>query len=369
MNNNGFRYKFYSTTTAAWEGMLQALRAAQKSIFWEVYIFYDDEYGKKFIEVLCAQAQVGKEVKMIIDSLGSIYFSRAAQEQLQKAGVQIIWYNRLHPEWNIAKWVQRIWIRNHRKVLLIDEKSVFVGGVNVEAVSAEWDDVQLYLEGDIVKPLLRGFAKTYIRCGGNRQEVQRFLHPEITQGLERIRSRINFILHHPQLSLERSRIRRFYLKSLRRARKSFTLLTPYFVPDKKFLHLIRRAKKRGVKVSILLPLQSDHKVIEYMSREFYDLTEEAGALVYLLPRMNHGKALSVDSNLGLVGSANFTRRSFISNEETSVYFTDKTMVKELDTIFSKWKEGATLLPQLHKQPRVWYKKVLSWLSGWLKDYV
>lgn len=263
-----FSYTFYKTTTEAWDAMYQALYCAQKSILWEVYILIDDEAGNRFIDVLCEKARTGIETKIILDAVGSFVLTKTAEKKLVASGVEVVWYNRLYPEWSISKWFSRLWVRNHRKILIIDEGLAFVGGVNVELPSQSWDDLHVRLQGRIVRPLLRAFAKSYIRSGGAWHKVKQFLHPHLTQGLQELRTGINFIRHSPGFPLQQSSIRKFYLRSLAMAKKSFTLLTPYYVPDKKFLQLIYRARKRGVKVSILLPLRPDHKFLEYMAQTF-----------------------------------------------------------------------------------------------------
>jgi cardiolipin synthase len=370
MKKDFFDYIFYNTTLTAWDAMYQAILDAKNSIFWEVYILNADKVGERFVKALCDKANEGVKVKIIVDTIGSLHFSRVAERQLKNAGVQFFWYNRIYPEWRIDKWIRRVWFRNHRKVLLIDEHIAFVGGVNIDTASAEWDDIQLRIKGEVIKPLLRGFAKSFVQVGGDRREVRRFLHPRLLQGFQKIREHINVFFHSPsRFPLKTSRLRRFYLRSLRKAKKSFTLLTPYYVPDKRFLYLVRQAKKRGVQVSILLPLRPDHKLLEYMVQAFYDLTVEAGASVYLLPKMNHGKALSVDNTFGLVGSVNFTPRSFIANEESGIYFQDPHMVQDLNNLFDVWKKGAHRINEGDKSERKWHQKFLGWITGFLKDYV
>jgi cardiolipin synthase len=141
------------------------------------------------------------------------------------------------------------------------------------------------------------------------------------------------------------------------------------VPDKKFLNVLYRAKKRGVTIDIMLPIKPDHKFLEYMAQSFYDLTQAAGARIFLLPHMNHGKALSVDGNFGLVGSVNFTPRSFTANEEAGVYFKNRKMVSDLNKILDSWKEGASLVNGVGSTPRRWHQRLLGRVTAFFKDYV
>ncbi len=362
-----FSYNFYKTTTEAWDAMYQALLSAQKLIYWEVYILRDDEVGRRFIDLLIKKSKEGVDVKIVVDSVGSFKLSRLAEKDLKNAGVGFVWYNRLYPEWRLGNWFRRVWIRNHRKVLIIDENIAFLGGVNVDKTCALWDDVHIKLEGNIVRPLLRWFAKSYVRCGGDKETMRRFFHPHLTRGLEAIRERVKFIVHSPGFSLKKSFARRLYSRSLMSAQKNFTLLTPYYVPDTKFLEYVSLASARGVEVNILIPQTPDHLTLKYLAQAFYRLTKKAGANLYLLPKMNHGKALCVDDSFGLVGSVNLTPRGFLSNEESGVYFTDKKMITDLSLILSTWKNGARLFTDDFRGIN-WYQKFFGWVICWFKKY-
>jgi len=370
MENNNFSYQFYHTTTEAWDAMYQAILTSQKSIYWEVYSLIDDAAGERFIEALCAKASSGVEVKIIIDAVGSFGLSGAAESRLRLAGAEVMKYNRLNLGWSVPAWINRLWKRNHRKVLLIDDEIAFLGGVNIEAPASEWYDLHLKITGKVVRPLLRAFAKSYVRSGGDKREVRQFLHPKLTGGLTEWRQKINFIIHSPTTTLAGgSLLRRVYHGALELARESFTLITPYYVPDKKFLQLIARAKRRGVKVNIILPYRTDHRLMHYLSRTFFDLTERAGAALYFLRKMNHGKAFSVDNQAGLVGSSNLTPRSFFINEEAGAYFNDERMVSDLNKILVDWKEEAVPLAEVGGCERGWHSRFVDWLAKRFKDYV
>ena len=119
--NKPFSYQFYRTTAEAWDAMYQAILVAQKSIFWEIYIFIDDEAGGRFIEALCEKAKAGVEVKIVVDAIGSWGLSSLAQARLVGSGAEVLRYNRTHPELALGKWFNRMWRRNHRKLLVVDE--------------------------------------------------------------------------------------------------------------------------------------------------------------------------------------------------------------------------------------------------------
>jgi cardiolipin synthase len=347
--------------------MYQALLEARASIFWEVYILVDDKAGKRFVDLLCDKAKAGIEVKLIIDSLGSLLLSRQAVGRLKESGVRLVWYNPLSLKTNLIAWFKSVWVRNHRKILIIDGKVAFIGGVNVTQQAASWDDLHLRVEGVIVHKLVRAFAKNYIRAGGSKAHVKHLLVRRLRMQFKHFRENIKLLLHAPQSFGSISSLKQFYRLALESARRSVTFLTPYYVPDHQFLSLIRAARKRGVTINILLPAEPDHTIMRYMAEAFYDLTARAGANLFLLKNMNHGKAVTVDSSLGLVGSANLTHRSFFINEEAGVYFTDHTMVKDLRALLDRWKRDA--VPLLAPPHRTWLERLMGSVILWFKTYV
>jgi cardiolipin synthase len=368
MNENQFTYQFYKTTTEAWEAMYQAIVEARRSIYWEIYIFVDDSAGKRFVDALIERSKSGVDVKVIIDAIGSSKFSDEAERRLIASGVELLRYNRLYPEIRLWNWIDRLLKRNHRKSLIIDEDTVFLGGVNVKADFQTWDDLFIRIKGKIARPLLRGFAKSYIYSGGKRESVKHLLHPKLEQVIPEIREKLRFMVHSASRA-EMPRSKRFYLRALTLARESVNLLTPYYVPDRHFLRAVALARERGVEVNIFLPLRPDVQLMELIGRAYYELTIKAGASIYLLPEMHHGKALSVDSQLGLVGSINLMPRSFSHQEESAVSFTDEQMVNELNGLFNDLKSKAELLNIERWRRRHWLRRMSEWLAKKLEYFV
>lgn len=360
MDQREFTYQFYKTTSEAWDAMYQALLAAEKSIYWEIFIFVDDIVGTRFVDILCGKAKSGLDVKIIIDAYGSFSFSGSAERRLKEAGVEVLRYNRLHPELRLARWFARLWFRNHRKVLIIDERVVFLGGVNIHAAYRRWDDIYLKLAGPIARPLLRGFGKSYISAGGEKDKVRRlFGRPKLSEELKQWKEKLKFIVHSPRFQ-RFSKARRMLLQALAAARESVNFLTPYFVPDKQFLQAVALARRRGVKVNIFMPLRTDSKLMELLALAYYGHTLKAGASIFFLPHMNHGKAVSVDDTFGHVGSINITPRSFNFNEESGVSFRDGDMVGELNRLFNEWKKEARPFDEEHWRKRGWWAKTKEW---------
>ena len=362
MEENNFSYQFYQSTATAWEAMYQAILGAKKSIYWEIYILIDDVDGARFLSAICAKARAGVEVKIIMDSFGSLKLSNTMQTELKSSGVEILWYNRLLPTWPASRWFDRLWRRNHRKVLIIDEDVAFLGGVNVYAPARNWNDLHLKLTGPSIQPLLSAFAKTYMHCGGDKAKVSHLLPSQ--SGPDVGKNKIEFIVHSPK---EKSSARDFYTQALDSAQESVTLLSPYYVPDRNFFQLLEKTINRGVKVNIILPWRSDVLLMNYAAETFFDLTDRIGASLYFLKEMNHGKALTIDNHTGLVGSFNLTSRSFFINEETGVVFKETAMVMELNSILENWKKDAVPLKDID-QSHTW-GRFRKWWVDKVRDYL
>ncbi len=365
-----FSYKFYNTTLLAWEGMRQAVLDAKTSIYWEIFTLNDDLAGRPFIDLLCAKAKAGLEVKLITDAIGSFYLSKEAIRRLKDSGVKFLHFNHLRPDFFIQNWWHRIWYRTHRKVLVVDQELAFIGGVNISDSASDWNDVHLKLSGKIVRPILFGFAKSYIRAGGDKKEVEHLLAPKLMAGLNDLQEKVSFIFNAPTRFIKKSPFKTFYKQALGTAKENFNLLTPYYVPDKEFLELVSRAKRRGVKVNILIPWKTDMPVMQYMAEMLYGISAKAGVAFHFLKKMNHGKAVSVDNTMGMVGSANLTPRSLFINSEAGVTFTHQQMVQDLNNILEDWKKEAVPMTDFgFGDKRGWYGRFKDWWMHKLRDYV
>lgn len=365
-----FSYKFYNSTVLAWAGMRQAILEAKSSIYWEIFMFVDDDAGKPFIDLLCAKAQAGLDVKIIVDGFGSYDLSKEAIVQMRNAGIKFLIFNHLRPGFSIYGWWRRVWHRTHRKVLIIDKDILFIGGVNVAQDSASWHDLHLRLTGKTVVPILFAFGRAYVRAGGDKRDVQDLLRPKLVAKISSFKEKIKLILHSPLGSTRKSPFKKFYKDALSTAKESFNLLTPYYVPDKIFLDLIAKAHARGVKINIITPWRTDERLMRYMASMFFSISAKAGAVFYFLRKMNHGKAVTVDGKLGMVGSANLTPRSFYINHEAGVVFSDKKMVEDLNKIFDELKKEAVPLSELGLNNKIgWHRRLKDWLVNKIRDYV
>lgn len=338
-----FTYQFYRTSKEAMQAMQVAILAAQKSIYWELYSLFDDEVGNPVIDLLCAKARTGVEVKLIIDSLGSFEMSNKAIERLRVAGVDVLIYNKMSFSFNPYDWWKYFAFRNHRKVLIIDQEIVFIGGVNVGKMYSGWNDLHVRMQGQLAAPILCEFAKVYVRCGGDKKAVRHLLKNNfLWKRWNDFRGLFRYVLHNP-IGFGKKRTSHVFHDGLRAAKRSFYLISPYFIPSLKIFKLIKQAKARGVEVNLFLPLHPDWKILEWAAIWYYRLAHKAGANIFLLKKMHHGKAMLVDKVYGFIGSANLTFRSLNYNEEAGLIFKEELMVNELQQIFDDFRQGAVVV--------------------------
>ena len=236
------KYKFYINSTTAWEAMREAISGATETIYWESYIFIDDVETYRFFDLLKERARAGVKVKVVLDSVGSFKFLGNLSEEMKKEGIELLYFNRLLPWWNPHRF-RRWWLlRTHRKMLIVDGKIGFIGGVNVGKQYEKWHDLHLRISGNIVRRFVKAFSRSYRLCGG-RDKL--YFPPKKTENLSQ-KMNVLFLEHWPVGG--RSFLKKFYKEKIAGASRKVILATPHFVPHSWLMREIKRAIKRGVEV-------------------------------------------------------------------------------------------------------------------------
>jgi len=317
----------------AYPAMLEAIRGARRYVRLETYMFITDAVGELFGQALAEAAERGVHVKVLYDAVGSWTSRRGFFELLRQRGVDI----RAFKPFSLSRGLRHLLRRDHRKILVVDGKVAFVGGVNISAhwapvgVGAGWRDDVLRIEGPAVHELERRFLATW------RMAFQ--------EGLERVRYRMQGLrrLRRPGppkgnvcltvLSSRRS-IHRAYLHAISRARRSVLIAAAYFVPDRRMVAVLREAAQRGVEVSLLLNGRSDHPFLEHCTRAFYEKLLSAGVRIFEWQRgVLHAKTAVVDGVWGTLGSFNLERMSLAFNHEVNAVFADPQLGRTLEDSF------------------------------------
>lgn len=315
------RYHFYTTSEKAWKGMLSGIASAKKSIYLEMYVFESDTVGYDFLSVLLEKLHGGIRVIIILDAFGSNSLSSSVIDRLRKAGAEVLF---------ASFWFRRL----HRKVLIIDDTVVFVGGVNISGRFARWKDLQVRMQGNIVRSLICSFARMYRECGGKNPIFENLKQtPVLTK------ARLWLIEH--GVSGKRYSLRKHYEKHIDEAEYSIILVTPYLIPHRWLIARLHQAILRGVRVEIIVPEHTDHKFIDRINYYYLNLFTKLGAKCFLSSEMNHAKAMLVDDRVGTVGSHNLDSLSFNWNAEAGVFFENPPMVRKLHQIIETWEKTAT----------------------------
>lgn len=334
------QHKFYTNSESAWSAMLGAIKQAQKSIYWEIYIFEDDissEYN--FFEVLLGKAKDGVRVRVVLDGFGSLWLSSGTISKLREAGAEILFFN---------SWFRRI----HRKVLIVDEEIAFLGGVNVGKDYVKWLDLHLRLTGKkIVRSLVRSFSRSYFYCGGSDPDLVKLREDS------RVRKTELWLLENFPWT-GKFMLGSYYKEQIAQAKKRISIVSPYFIPHRWLIVLLQSAVARGVPVEVIIPQNTDPGIMNFANHLFASSLSKTGIRFYMTKEMIHAKAILVDDRVGLVGSNNIDAMSFDINAEAGVSFEKKEMVNDLKNIIEIWKNDAILFCH-NEEYEKWYYRLLE----------
>jgi cardiolipin synthase A/B len=318
---------------AAYDAMIDDIGRAQHHVHLEYYIFMPDISGALIRDALVACAARGVRVRLLLDAIGSGACSRAFLAPLTQAGGEVAWF---HPTRFWRFW-SRPWLnlRTHRKIVVIDSRIAYTGGINVadeqndRLHSDAYRDLHLRIEGDAARALQLVFSEDWVYATERREfisDIARTL-PEASPGS--ISAQV--LTSGPDSSWEA--IHRLHVGLIHAACTRVWLVTPYFVPGEAAMMALTSAALGGLDVRLMVPKMSDSRLVTLAARSYYDDLLAAGVKIYEYgPRMLHTKALLVDEASLIVGSANFDHRSFRLNFEVSVLFQDRGLGARLKTL-------------------------------------
>jgi len=321
------RHLFYTTSEEAWEGLRKAIEKAEKSIYLEMYIFLDDTPEADYlINVICQKAERGVSVKIILDGFGSFGLTNKSIDKLRDAGVELLFF-------------KKMFRRLHRKFVVIDEKVGFLGGVNIHKTARLWNDLLVRLEGPILRSIIASFRRTYAACGGKDEYILSYHAKPAILG----RTRTWVLEHFP--AIRTFRLRDTYIETIMKAEQSVTFVTPYFLPHKWLITLMKETARRGIKVEVVVPFDTDILFLTTANRYYMSLLVDYGVTFYQTKTMTHAKLLMIDDNLALLGSNNIDALSFDYNAEIGVFFKNEKMIADLKKIVNGWKGDSVIFAE------------------------
>jgi len=311
-----------------YEAQLQAIRAAQRTINLEAYIFHRGKIAARFLEALTERARAGVKVKLIVDYIGSFSTFRSYFKELADAGAQLEWYHSLRLD-----LLPQINNRTHREMLIVDGTFGFVGGAGIAdqwytglKKNARWRDTVVRMEGPVVASLQSAFAQNWLRVAGEIITGEEYFSFPAGAG-----DSVGLIITSTP-SAGSTRARTLFQLLISSAQERIYISTPYFLPDLSARQAIVEATlNRGVEVKILTPgIHSDHAFTRNSSRTLYGPLLKRGVQIYeYQPAMIHVKAMMVDDGWAIVGSTNFDHRSFELNDEVNLAIFDRCVAQRL----------------------------------------
>ncbi len=335
--------------------LLKAISEAKDHIHLEYYIFEYDATGTSLIEALIKKAKEGVEVKFIYDDFGSPGIKRKTEERMREAGIQVFPFHKVH----FYLVANRINYRNHRKIVVIDGSTGYVGGINVsdkyvngtDPKELFWRDTHIRLDGPAVYYLQYLFMSDWNFCCQQSFEPLDRYFPSM-----QAEQKDNFVQisasgpDSAQPSVLYSILQAIYL-----AKEEILITTPYFIPGDSIMDALRVAALSGLKVKLLVPGICDSKIVNAASRSNYRELLEAGVEIFLYRKgFVHAKTMVTDGKLFIVGTANMDYRSFDLNFEVNAIVYDREMSWKMREIFFTDLEHAEKIDKDKWLNRKWY---------------
>ena len=319
--HHGNRVRILTDGEQFYPAMLEAIRAATRTINMECYIFNPGTIADQFIEALAHRARHGVNVTMVLDAIGSFSLRGRPLQQLKDAGCRIHFYRRV--QWHA---LARLNNRTHRELLVLDGRVAFVGGAGVadwwaipKGSRRPWRDTMARVEGPVVAALQGVAAENWLECCG---EI--LTGPEYFPDLEPAGDTTAFVVR--SSPSDRATVSRVTFQLLMEAADQHVrITTPYFLPDRSLRRALRALARRGVEVSVIVPGRiTDQRWVRLASRRMWGELLRDGVRIYeYRPAMTHAKVLIVDGVWSMLGTTNIDNRSFEHNDEINIAMLDR----------------------------------------------
>lgn len=297
--------------------MLEDIRQAKDYIFIETYKFGNDSVGILFRDALTKKAMEGVKIKLLIDSWGAGVAYSFFREMLQY-GAEIRFFRKIVLAFDFFTKNHR---RNHRKLLIIDDRIAYLGSANLAGHSIKWKELQLRAKGNIAIHLKRTFLKSF-------KDYRKYIFNKLSY--RKVIHYCNFEIIQDIPSIYRQRIKKRYEDLIQKAQKTIVIETPYFVPGFKLRKKLMEAALRGVDVIIIMPEHSDVRMVDLLRNKYLgQMHRNKVRFLFYTPTNLHAKAALFDDEIFGIGSANFDYRSFRYMYEIMLFGKNRTIVSSL----------------------------------------
>ena len=360
------------------DDLFSAIKQAKSSIHLEYFNFRNDSIANHLFNLLADKVKEGVEVRALFDAFGNMSNNKPLRKKeldnLRERGIEIYEFDPIR-----FPWINHVFARDHRKIVVIDGSIAYTGGMNVAdyyingtKVVGEWHDMHCRIEGDEVNTLQKIFIKTWNKVTKQPLSGAKYYRGDRpnTTFVDLKRPAVNslnnmmvgIINREPRTS--NTIIRKFYTTAIDVAKDSIQIINPYFTLNRAIKKAIKRAVKRGVKVDIMLSVRSDIPLTPDCG--FYNAHQlmKRGCNIWMyMPGFHHTKVIMVDGLFCTVGSANLNSRSLNFDYEANAVIVNKEVTQELCNLFNaEKKESFLLTPKKWNEMRTPWKKFVGWFA-------
>lgn len=382
-------HKLFTTSENCWQSMLADIRKVTKTIDFEQFYFIADEIGNKFTEALIDRAKNGVKVRCHFDSAGAFGFNKSkTYQEMVRAGIEIKFFNWLTP---FSKGFHRFgFFRNHRRILILDFNTencvVYHGGICIGETAKKWLDLNVKLSvgrNDLPPtPMITGlphpiasiqsaFEKIWSRSEAEKvswvdidvrdlreslkkyNAAQKMLTEEKNQ-LMHSEARLPFMYATQSPLPGKHKLYRALINRIGKATKHINITTPYFLPTHRLMRKLLAARRRGVLITIIIPLKTDHPFVDIASHTYMNYFLDNKIDIYRHPKMIHGKGVEIDGRWASIGTMNMDNISLRYNFESEIVSGDDKFVADVERAMNMLRDEAKLLTQ-----KDWEKRSLS----------
>ena len=353
--------------------LFDAIRQARHHIHLEYFNFRNDSIANALFDLLAEKAKEDVEVRAMFDAFGNWSNNQPLKKQhlqaIKARGIEIVKFDPI-----TFPYVNHAMHRDHRKIVVIDGKTGYTGGMNIADYYinglpkiGKWHDMHIRIEGDAVRYLQGIFLTMWNRETGQHIGGPAYF-PPLPHYPDSIAEEIAIVDRTPR-ETPRS-ISHAYAVSIEAARKNIQIVNPYFVPTKSIRKAIKKALKNGTEVEIMIPAVSDIPFTPEASFYIAHKLMKRGARIYLFKDgFHHSKVMMIDSTFCTVGTANLNSRSLRYDYETNAFIFDPATTHRLNGMFERDKQNSTLLtPEMWKKRSGW-KKFIGWVGNLLTPFL
>lgn len=335
----GNAVRLYDPPAVAYDAFAEAIESATDHVHFQYYTWNDDPTGRRFRDLLAERADDGLEVRVLYDAVGSVGLGRRFTGPIAEAGGDA------EPFMPVKPWQRRLRanFRNHRKLLIVDGRTAFTGGVNIAEEYRDWFDTAYGFSGPVVDQMQAVFAEDWHFTTGEKLGADRYFSADQPVGLPEPEesdsdsidrdAAARIVASGPDDPFDNNR--EMFFLALTSARSRIDIATPYLLPDTAISTALETAALRGVDVRIIVPAQSDVPFTQHASRTFWEPLLRAGVRLFRYrSRIHHAKLMIIDDTHVVLGSSNMDTRSFHLNFEADALVEHPGFNRRLSGLFS-----------------------------------